>query len=514
MIVIGSGPGGYVAAVRAAQLGLRTAVVEKAPKPGGTCLHTGCIPTKVLLHIAAVYSEIRKCGEIGINVPSASIDYAKVSARKDAVVGGLAKAVEGLLKRRKVDLFAGMGTIADTGALHAIDVKPEKGEAQRLTAKKLLLATGSAVRSLPNLPVDGKTILSSDDILKLDTIPKSLLVVGAGAVGVEFATVFAAFGAKVTVVEVLPTMLPIEDEEIGRALGRAFKKRGLDVRTSSRVEKVEPDKGGVRVTIASEGAAAETISVEKVLVAVGRRPVSDGLGLEKTRVAVEKGFVKVDANGRTAEAGIFAIGDLIAIPNRPHPQLAHVASHEGILVAAELAGEDVRADRLRPFRPAPIARPRSRGWDSPRRRRSAGSTFASASSRPRQLEGHDPRRDERIREDRGRGAVRRGARRAHHRAARHRADRRVRGGAQARGDRARDLARDPSPSHALRSADGSRAWGSGPSDPRSEPHDSRAALATLTYLEAIRLALAEEMRRDERVFLMGEDIGPMAAPSR
>lgn len=349
LIVIGSGPGGYVAAIRAAQLGLRTAVVEKAPKPGGTCLHTGCIPTKVLLHIAAVYSEIQKSGAIGINVSSASIDYAKVNARKEAVVAGLAKAVEGLFKRRKVDLFVGTGTIADTGAVHTIDVKSEKGDAQRLTAKKLLLATGSAVRSLPNLPVDGKTILSSDDILKLDAIPKSLLVVGAGAVGVEFATVFAAFGAKVTVVEVLPTMLPIEDEEIGRALARAFKKRGIDVRTSSRVEKVEPEKGGVRVTIASEGAAAETISVEKVLVAVGRRPVSDGLGLEKTRVAVEKGFVKVDAKGRTAEGGVFAIGDLIAIPNRVHPQLAHVASHEGMRIAAELAGEEsepINYDRI------------------------------------------------------------------------------------------------------------------------------------------------------------------------
>jgi len=346
LIVIGSGPGGYVAAVRAAQLGLRTAVVEKAPKFGGTCLHWGCIPTKVLLHVAAVYSEIGRAGEMGIDVPKATIDFAKVQARKDAVVGGLAKAVDGLLKRRKVDTFVGTASLADP---RTVVVKPEKGEAARLTTKRVLLATGSAVRSLPSLPVDGKSILSSDDILRIDSIPESLLVVGAGAVGVEFATVFAAFGTKVTIVEVLPTLLPVEDEEVGRALARSFKKRGIDVRTSARVEKVEAEKKALRVTIASEGAKPETISVEKVLVAVGRRPVSEGLGLEKTRVALEKGFVKVDAKGRTAEAGIFAIGDLIALPDRVHPQLAHVASHEGMRVVEEIAGhaaEAVNYDRI------------------------------------------------------------------------------------------------------------------------------------------------------------------------
>ncbi|MFN0152037.1 MAG: dihydrolipoyl dehydrogenase [bacterium] len=346
LVVIGSGPGGYVAAVRAAQLGLRTAVVEKAPKFGGTCLHWGCIPTKVLLHIAAVYSEIGRAGEIGINVTKASIDFAKVQARKETVVGGLAKAVEGLLKRRKVDTFVGAASLADP---RTVVVKPEKGDPTRIAAKRVLLATGSAVRSLPHLPVDGKSILSSDDILKIEAIPESLLVVGAGAVGVEFATIFAAFGTKVTIVEVLPTLLPIEDEDVGRALARSFKKRGIDVRTSARVEKVEAEKKGLRVTIASDGAKPETISVEKVLVAVGRRPVSEGLGLEKTHVAIEKGFVKVDAKGRTAEPGIFAIGDLIAIPDRVHPQLAHVASHEGMRVAEEIAGhaaEPMNYDRI------------------------------------------------------------------------------------------------------------------------------------------------------------------------
>jgi dihydrolipoamide dehydrogenase len=337
LVVIGSGPGGYVAAVRAAQLGQRVAIVEKAPKFGGTCLHWGCIPTKALLHVAALYGEIQHAGDIGIEVGKAAINFAKVQERKDAVVGKLAKAVEGLLKRRKVEMFAGTGSLADP---RTVVVTGKGGETTQLATKRVLLATGSAVRSLPTLPVDGERILSSDDILRIDRIPESLLVVGAGAVGVEFATVFASFGTKVTIIEILPTLLPIEDEEIGRELARAFKKRGIDVRTGARVEKVDADKKGVRVTIASDGGASETLTVEKVLVAVGRRPVSDGLGLEKTRVALDKGFVKVDGRCRTAEPGVYAIGDLIALPDGPHPQLAHVASHEGMYVAAECAGRE------------------------------------------------------------------------------------------------------------------------------------------------------------------------------
>jgi dihydrolipoamide dehydrogenase len=334
VVVIGSGPGGYVAAVRAAQLGLRAAVVEKDSKLGGTCLHRGCIPTKALLHTAAVFNEIKRGAELGIVVSKASVDVAKMQARKDAIVARLAKAIEGLFKRRAVESFRGVGSLADA---RTVVVTAPSGETTRLAAKNVLLATGSVPRTVPSLPIDGRRVLTSDEILKIESIPASLLVIGAGAVGVEFATVFASFGAKVTVVEMLPTALPIEDEEIGRELARSFKKRGIEVRTGTRVERIDEEKGGLRVTLASEGAKPESLSVEMVLVAVGRRPVSEGLGLERTRVKVDKGFVQVDALCRTAEPGVFAIGDLV-----PTPQLAHVASHEGMRAVEAIAGKGER----------------------------------------------------------------------------------------------------------------------------------------------------------------------------
>jgi len=341
VVVIGSGPGGYVAAVRASQLGLRVAVVEKDPKFGGTCLHRGCIPTKALLHTAAVYNEIKRADEIGILVTKAAIDFAKVQSRKDAVVARLAKAIEGLFKRRAVETFRGTGSLADP---RTVVVTGANGETTRLAAKSVLLATGSVPRTVSSIPIDGERIVTSDEILRIEKIPASLLVIGAGAVGVEFATVFASFGTKVTVVEMLPAALPIEDEEIGRELARSFKKRGIEVRTSTRVEKVDADKKGVVVTLATEGAKPEQIAVEMVLVAVGRRPVSEGLNLERTRVKIEKGFVQVDARCRTAEPGVYAIGDLI-----PTPALAHVASHEGMRVVEDIAGRGtagVNYDRI------------------------------------------------------------------------------------------------------------------------------------------------------------------------
>jgi dihydrolipoamide dehydrogenase len=335
LVVIGSGPGGYVAAVRAAQLGLRTAIVEKDSRYGGTCLLRGCIPTKALLHVSTLYSEIKRAGEMGIVVPKAEIDIAQVHKRKDGVVDRLSRAVESLLKRRKVEMFPGTGSLADP---RTVVVAGTRGETTRLAAKTIMLATGSAPRAVPGIAVDGDRILTSDEILKLNRIPASLLVIGAGAVGVEFASVFSAFGSKVTLVEMLPTALPLEDEEVGRELARALKKRGIDVRAATRVEKVDGGKNGLRVTLAAEGAKPETLAVDTILVAVGRRPVSEGLGLEKTRVVLEKGYVKVDERCRTAEPSIVAIGDLIQTPRGGHPQLAHVASHEGMRVVEALAG--------------------------------------------------------------------------------------------------------------------------------------------------------------------------------
>lgn len=334
LVVIGSGPGGYVGAARAAQLGLRVALVEKDAKLGGTCLHRGCIPTKALLHVAGLYTEIRRAGEVGIAVEKAALDLARVHERKDAVVARLAKGVEGLLKRRKVDTFHGTGSLSGP---RAVVVRGPDGKTTALPARNVLLATGSVTRSLPNLPPDGERIMTSDEILRLARVPASLLVVGAGAVGVEFASVFAAFGSKVTVVEMLPTAVPLEDEEVGRELARAFRKRGIEVRTGARVETVDADRKGLRVTIAADGAKPEALDVEAVLVAVGRRAASEGLGLETTRVAVDRGFIAVDAHCRTAEPGVFAIGDVI-----PTPALAHVASHEGITVVEAIAGKGAR----------------------------------------------------------------------------------------------------------------------------------------------------------------------------
>ena len=371
LIVIGSGPGGYVAAIRAAQLGLRTAVIEKAPKPGGTCLHTGCIPTKVLLHIAAVYSEIQKSGAIGINVPSASIDYAKVNARKDAVVGGFAKAVEGLFKRRKVDLFVGTGTIADTGAVHTIDVKSDKGDAQRLTAKKLLLATGSAVRSLPNLPVDGKTILSSDDILKL-------------ARGAEDAARHRRGGGGLRVRVGLPALR--REGHAGRddadaacrsrtrrsasALARGVREAGDEGPHRDHGEKLKVEKGDARRGRAQgQGRQGRDGLVREG--ARRRRPEAHHRGhrpRDTSASKTDKGYVIHDPRRfETNVKGIYAIGDIIKAP-----RLAHAASHEGIHVVTHLAGKETEPMNMDKSPTPPTASPRSPRWASRRRRRRAG----------------------------------------------------------------------------------------------------------------------------------------------
>ncbi len=329
VVIVGSGPGGYVAAIRAGQLGLRTALVEKDPRYGGTCLHRGCIPTKVLLHDASLYETVRDAGRYGIGVEGVRLDFEGVQKHKEKVVRKLSLGVEGLLKKNKVHLQRGFGKLAGPGAVEV--------EGKRIAARAVVLATGSEAKALPGMEPDGKRILSSDHALELKEVPKSLVVIGAGAVGMEFASIYLRFGAEVTVVEMLPRILPLEDEEVAEELRKILSRRGLKFHTGARVESLRP---GGEVTLTAGGKTVQ-LSAEKVLVAVGRRPNTEGIGLEGGRIEVERGFVRVDDFNQTGEPGVYAIGDVVL----GRPQLAHVASAQGILVAEKVAAKEVRPVR-------------------------------------------------------------------------------------------------------------------------------------------------------------------------
>jgi dihydrolipoamide dehydrogenase len=336
LVVIGSGPGGYVAAIRAAQLGLKTAIVEKDAKVpgvglGGTCLHRGCIPTKAMLKSASLYDETRNHAEsFGVRTAGVELDYPGVVKFRDKVVFKGAKGVEYLMKKHKIDVVPGSGRLVSASR---VAVAGESGETV-LETKNVLIATGSVPRDLPHLKADGDSTLNSDHILKSTSIPKSLLVIGSGAVGSEFASCFARFGSRTVLVEVLPRVLPVEDEEVSKEVEKAFKKKGIAVHVKTGVESVTPNGDG-SVTVAAKGPDGGPISwsVEKVLLAVGRKPVTEGLGLEALGVAVERGYVKVDRNQRTNVPGVWAIGDVT-----PTIWLAHVASAEGIVAAETMAG--------------------------------------------------------------------------------------------------------------------------------------------------------------------------------
>ena len=335
-VVIGSGPGGYVAAIRAAQMGLKTAVVERDPVGcGGTCLLRGCIPTKALLHTADLYEEIRHAKEFGIVVEKAGLDLAGVLSRKTRIVTRLSKGIETyLFKKNKITLFKGQGRL-DGGK--TVVVKGEKGEV-KVQTRSVILATGSRPRTLPGMSPDGKSMVTSDEIFEIKEIPRSLIVIGAGAVGMEFASIFARFGSAVTVIELLPRVLPLEDEEISTEAGKLLAKQ-MTIHTGAKTEAALKTASGVEVAFRTAQGEAKTITADLLLVAVGRGPVTDGLGLESTKVELDRGYVKVNARMETAEPGVYAIGDVVAVEGRPHPQLAHLASHEGIGVAERLAGK-------------------------------------------------------------------------------------------------------------------------------------------------------------------------------
>jgi dihydrolipoamide dehydrogenase len=336
-IVIGSGPGGYVAAIRAGQLGLRTALIEKDEKLGGACLHVGCIPTKALLQNAEIYSHIRNAKEYGITVGSVELDWAAVQARKDKIILKHAKGIEMLEKRVKVETIHGYARLAGGGKV-VVDL-PGGGK-RELSARGIILATGSEAILLPGMTADAERIVTNREILSLKKIPKSLVVIGAGAVGVEFACIFRTFGSEVTVLEMLPRIVPLEDEDISKELERNFRKQGITVHTGAKVEKATVGRDSVAVEFSKDG-KTQKLDTETLLVGVGRRPNTGGVGLEKTRAKVERGYVQTGKFMQTAEPGLYAIGDLVA----GSPQLAHMATAEGLVAVHHLAGKGVRPIR-------------------------------------------------------------------------------------------------------------------------------------------------------------------------
>ena len=331
VIVLGSGPGGYSAAVRAGQYGLKTAIIEKDPRLGGTCLLVGCIPTKAFLHTADVWDRFLHSTEEGIHCENPRLDFPLVSDRKNKIVSKHSKGVEFLMKKNKIDWLKGYGRLAGPGK---IEVASDSGK-QTYEARNIVIATGSEARMLPGLTADDKRIFTNIEILNLREVPKSLAILGCGAVGVEFASCFHRFGTKVSLFEMLPRIVPVEDEEISRELERYFKKTGIRVETGARAENVERTGDGVRFQVTLAGGKQETVEAETLLVAIGRKPVTENIGLEGTRVELDRGFIKVDEYQRTGEPGVYAIGDVVA----GTPQLAHVATAEGMVAIAHMAGK-------------------------------------------------------------------------------------------------------------------------------------------------------------------------------
>ena len=333
LIVIGSGPGGYSAAVRAGQYGLKTAIIEKDPKLGGTCLHVGCIPTKALLHTAELWSFANHSADEGITIEKPSLNFPKVIDRKNGIVQKHAKGVEFLMKKNKVEWIKGYGTIKGPGK---VEVRSDKGT-QTLETKNILIATGSEARMLPGLQPDPDFILTNIEILNLKAVPKSLMIIGAGAVGVEFASMFKRFGSQVSLFEMLPRVVPVEDEEVSKELERVFKKSGIRVETGAKCSDIQKTASGVKMKVALANGKTEEVEAEKLLVAVGRAPNTASIGLENTRIRSERGFIIVNEYQETDEPGIYAIGDVVA----GTPQLAHVASMQGMVAIARMAGKPV-----------------------------------------------------------------------------------------------------------------------------------------------------------------------------
>jgi dihydrolipoamide dehydrogenase len=356
LVIIGGGPAGYTCGIRAAQLGLKVALVEKTDKLGGTCLHVGCIPTKAMLFSAEVWDHLKHAESYGIEGVSApTLNWDNLLKRKNDIITKHTKGLDFLMKKNKITVVRGHGRLTGSAkdGVFTIDVSAEdKGKGQgselqtvaKVQAKKVVLATGSDARMLPGYKADD-TILTNIEILALPTFPKSLVVIGSGAVGVEFASVFKSFGAEVTILEALPRIVPVEDEDVSKELTRAYKKRGIDVNVSCKVEKIEKIKGGAKVSFTDAAGKPQVKETEKVLVAVGRGPRTADAGIDKVKITLDRGFIPVNEWMETSEPGVYAIGDIVA----GLPQLAHVGAMCGVVVASKLAGKyarPVRKDRV------------------------------------------------------------------------------------------------------------------------------------------------------------------------
>ena len=341
--IIGGGPAGYTAGIRAAEFELKVALVERTPKLGGTCLHVGCIPTKALLFNAELWDHLKHAAEFGVaGIGTPTLDWAAVLKRKDAIITKHTKGLEFLMKKHKIAVIAGAGALtgAAVSGVHTVQVTAADGSTKLVQAKNVILATGSDAKMLPGLTPDDR-ILTNIEMLSVAEPPKSLIVIGAGAVGMEFSSIFCSFGAEVTIVEFLPRVVPVEDEDISKEITRLYKKRGIDVNTGAKVEKVERTETGVEVTWTDANGKTQQKEAEKVLVAVGRAGRTLGIGLEKTKVELERGLIKVDEAQETAEPGVFAVGDIVF----GLPQLAHVGAMAGMIAAAKIAGKTYRALR-------------------------------------------------------------------------------------------------------------------------------------------------------------------------
>ena len=341
VIVIGSGTGGYVAAIRAAQLGLRTACVEKQKVLGGTCLNWGCIPTKALLEHAHALKVVQRSKEFGVSIADASkatIDIAAVHARKDRIVGGLTKGIEFLFKKNKIEWIKGTARLSGGGSVEVFE-----GDKQTLRARKeIVVATGSTPRSVPGVDIDHTRIITSDEAIHLREVPRTIAIMGSGAVGVEFASIFNRFGSDVTILELLPRLVPLEDDAVSAELEKSFRKQGITCHTGAKVTGAKASGDGVDLDVQLSDGASKKIRAEYLLVATGRGPVTTGLEAERAGLRIEKGYVRVDDQYRTGVPGISAIGDVITLGGPGHPQLAHVSSAEGIIAAERIAGQQVR----------------------------------------------------------------------------------------------------------------------------------------------------------------------------
>jgi len=346
VVIVGAGTGGYVAAIRAAQLGKRVAVVEKQKALGGTCLIWGCIPTKALLEHAHALKVIQNAKEWGVTIAASSptIDIGQVQTRKDKIVTGITKGVEFLFKKNKIDWIKGTARLAGNGRVEVVEGDPaEKSASTRvLEAKEIIIATGSQPRTVPGITLDGKRIITSDEAIHLKEVPKSLVIMGSGAVGVEFASIYRRFGSAVTIIELLPRLVPVEDEAVSAELEKSFRKQGIKALTGTKVTRATASPTGVEIEAQTSDGKTQKLSADILLVATGRGPVTTGLGAEDLGIVMDRGYIKVDDLYRTSVPNISAVGDVITLGTGVHPQLAHVSSMEGIVTAERIAGQDVQ----------------------------------------------------------------------------------------------------------------------------------------------------------------------------